>query len=92
MSFGDEMTAPPSHVWREEPKTDVDAAPAPVLDLIHLARARRMVGEAELYTAAGLHEVAIVKARDAMNAITVALEKRDRAAFVASLAEAGAAE
>jgi hypothetical protein len=78
-----EMPAPPAYAWREEeePKTDVDAAPAPVLDLVVLANARRALGDAERLTAAGFHAEAIVEARSAFRKIALVLALRDRAAL-----------
>lgn len=98
MSFDELPAAPPPDSFVEEASmvddgesspvaTDVDAAPAPRLDLVLLAKARRSIGEAEMYTAGNLHPVAIVKARDALHTIVVALEKLERAAFIERLVE-----
>lgn len=81
-SFDDErqdtdMPPPPS--WVEAaPPTEPNASPCPdALDLVLLSEARRLVGEAERYTAAGMHAVALPDARRALRVLALVLAKHD---------------
>ncbi len=61
-----------------------DAA-APGLDLLLLSEVRRLVGEAERYTAAGMHAVAVPDARRALRALALVLAKHDQKTLLVRL-------
>lgn len=81
--------APPPESWTEAaPPTDVDAAPAPMLDPYLLAGARRDAGAAELHLVLGEPLTALDAARRARELLDYAIRAYERAAFVTTLAEA----
>lgn len=85
----DEPTPPAPGRWHEEaePKTDVDAAPAPVLDLTLIEGARRALVSAARLTAAGLDGEALDDARRALELVTLAIGQREHRALLARLVE-----
>lgn len=102
MSFADErvpeaeFVAPAgSYVDVEEsaPKTEPGAAPEPEgLDLLLLSEARRLIGEAERYTAAGMHAVALPDARRALRVLALVIAKHDGKGAVVQHLTGAAAE
>jgi len=79
-SFEDErqeFEAPPASAWQADEELPTDPTPQPVptqaLDIVLLSGARRALWDAELATITGKPNSALLRARDALERITLVL-------------------